>query len=259
MEVMRTCMPEQCKRTEGPWPPPVQLPCERGVEQWFFGVRGSGVFLDVARISGSAQSYIDWSAMLEQAFPPEILDSSRYPAGEVGHGLLLYLHKVAGLGVLELAAGPTVGWQRRELIVLGDVIANNQSATVQQLLRTTRALQCNFHVCPIAPVVLATGYTGELECICDESVGHINCAGSRLSIAGNHPGFCAPSQPRADTLAADSCQTLRAGSAAATLAKSHDSSRHRVFTDTGCSVQTGMFSCAILGGPVAPECIPGGG
>ena len=246
MEVMRTCMPEQCKRSAG-----AQLQCERVVEQWFFAVRGSGVWLDVARISGSAESYIDWSATLEQKFPPQILDSSRYPKGEFEHGLFLYLHKVAGVGVLELAAGPTVGWQRRELIVLGDDIANNQSAH--------SALQCNYHVCPVAPVVLATGYTGERECICDESVGHINCAGSRLSIAGNHPGFCASSQPRADALAADSCQTLRAGSAAAKLAESMDSRRHRVFTDTGCSVQTGMFSCAILGGPDAPECIPGGG
>ena len=105
------------------------------------------MFLDVARISGSALSYIDWSAFQLRSgkFPPQILDKSRYPEGEFGHGLLLYLHKVAGVGVLELSAGPTVGWKRRELIVLADAIANDQSAH--------SALQCNYNVCPIAPVV----------------------------------------------------------------------------------------------------------
>ena len=170
-----------------------------------------------------------------------------YPKGNFEKGQFSYLHKEASVGVLELSASPRGGWHRRELLVL----ANTDNVA---------AGECNYNVCPVAPVVLATGYTGERECICDESVGHINCAGSQSSIAGNHTGFCAPSQPRADTLAADSCRTLPASSCscdAANFVSNIDSRKHRVFTDAGCSVQAGMFSCAFLGGPDSPECIPG--
>ena len=80
-----------------------------------------------------------FSSAVENSHPKSSIE------GEFGHGLLLYLHKVAGVGVLELSAGPTVGWKRRELIVLADAIANDQSAH--------SALQCNYNVCPIAPVV----------------------------------------------------------------------------------------------------------